>query len=429
MAKQQKKVKAKLFQNIRGMADILPKEQDWWRSVLRTGETVAELHDFYFIETPILEELGLFESGVGQDTDVVDKQMYSFKTKGGENVAMRPEGTAPVMRSYLQHHLGYFSSPLKVYYCGPMFRQERPQQARYRQFHQWGFEILGDSDSVYDVQIMLATLDFLKSLKLKDLTLKINTIGCRVCRPNYRNKLKEYYRYKKKNLCVDCDKRYEKNVLRLLDCREPECEKLKKEAPIVLDHLCAACNNQFRTILELIEDNDISYTPDPYLVRGLDYYNRTVFEIFTPSLPNLAIASGGRYDYLSESIGGRMVPSVGVAIGIERVIEAMKAAQIPPKIKRKERVFFAAIGDQAKKASVKIINMLRSNGIPVSETLGKKSLRAQMKSADKIKAPITLIFGQKEVFEGAVIVRDMKSGAQENVITSKLVEEVKKRLK
>lgn len=423
-----KKTKAKLFQNIRGMADILPKEQDWWRSVLRTGESVADLHDFYFIETPILEEAGLFESGVGQDTDVVEKQMYAFKTKGGENVVLRPEGTAAVMRSYLQHHLGYFSSPLKVYYYGPMFRQERPQQGRYRQFHQWGFEVIGDSDPVYDVQIMLAVLDFLKSLKIKDLTLKINTIGCRVCRPNYKNKLKEYYRYKKKNLCTDCDKRYEKNIFRLLDCKEPGCEKLKKEAPIILDHLCNACNNQFRAILELIEDNDIAYAPDPYLVRGLDYYNRTVFEVFTSSLPDLALASGGRFDYLSEALGGRMVPSVGAAIGVERVIEAMKASGSPLKIKHKNKIFFAAIGDQAKKASVKIINQLRSSGVPVAETLGKKTLKAQMKAADKIHASVALIFGQKEVFEGSVIVRDMKSGAQENIVVGKLVEEVKKRL-
>ncbi len=416
-----------MFQSVKGMTDILPKDQAWWRAVWQAGQNISELYDFYFIETPILESAGLFESGVGMATDIVEKQMYVFKTKGGERVTLRPEGTAPVMRSYLEHHLGYFSSPLKVCYHGPMFRYERPQAGRERQHHQWGFEIIGDSDPVYDGQIIFATLDFLRALKFKDLVLKINTIGCRVCRPTYRQKLKDYYRSRKDKLCNDCLRRYEKNPMRLLDCKETECQELRAKAPIILDYLCQNCNAHFRNVLELVEDSSVSYDPDPYLVRGLDYYNRTVFEVLAPG-GTLSLGGGGRYDYLSEFLGGRPMPSVGVALGVERIILAMKEQNIPPNAKGKTKIFFVAVGDQAKKSSLKLISQLRSAGVAVAESLGKKSLKAQLKSANKIGAPLSLLFGQKEVFDGSIIVRDMQTGAQENVMLDKMIEEVKKRL-
>ncbi len=419
--------KQSLFQSVKGMSDILPKDHHWWRMVFEVGWRISELHDFYYIETPILEEARLFEKGVGEATDIVEKQMYVFNTKGGERVVLRPEGTAPVMRSYLQHHLGYFASPLRVFYYGPMFRYERPQQGRQRQHHQWGFEILGDSDALYDVQIILTTLNFLGMLKLKEPVLKINTIGCRICRPTYRTRLKDYYRYRKNKLCKDCLRRYEENVLRLLDCKDPECEKLKKEAPIILDYLCSSCNNHFRQVLELVEDNNIPYEPDPYLVRGLDYYNKTVFEIFSPKLEGIALAGGGRYDYLSEILGGRPLPATGVALGIERIIEAMRQAGVSPPVKAKKEVFVIAIGEEAKKASLKFINELRLSGIITLESLGKKSLKSQLKVADKNKSPLAVIMGQKEIFEGSAILRDMKSGVQETIPLSKLVEEIKKR--
>jgi histidyl-tRNA synthetase len=424
-----KKKKAQSFQLVKGMHDILPKDQNWWQSLFETGWSVAELHDFNFIETPVLEQAALFEAGVGAATDIVEKEMYVFKTKGGERVALRPEGTAPVMRSYLEHHLGYFASPLKVFYCGPMFRYERPQKARYRQHHQWGFEILGDGDAVYDTEIILAALNFLNSLKFKDLTLKINAVGCRICRPTYRTRLKDYYRHRKSKLCKDCVRRYEDNILRLLDCKEFGCAELKKDAPIILNYLCSSCNNHFRSVLELIEDNDIPYEPDPYLVRGLDYYNKTVFEIFSPCLGGAALAGGGRFDYLSEIVGGRPMPAVGVALGFERIIEAMQAAGLPPPVKKKKKVFLIAIGEEAKKASLKFINELRRAGIRTLESLGKKSLKAQLKAADRQKAELAVIVGQKEIFEGSAIIRDMKTGVQETVTIDKLVERVKKNLR
>ncbi len=423
------KKKKQLFQLVKGMHDILPKDQNWWQIIQDAAWSVAELRDFNFIETPILEEAALFEAGVGETTDIIEKETYVFKTKGGERVALRPEGTAAVMRSYLEHHLGYFASPLKVFYYGPFFRYDRPQKGRYRQFHQLGLEILGDSDTVYDVEIILATIDFLNSLKLKNLVLKINTIGCRICRPNYRAKLKDYYRHRKAKLCKNCQRRYESNILRLLDCKEPGCMELRKNAPIILNHLCSSCNNHFRAVLELIEDNDLPYEPDPYLVRGLDYYNKTVFEVFSPALPGVALAGGGRYDYLSEILGGRPMPAVGVAMGLERIIEAMQASGFVPPAQKQKKVFFIAIGEEAKKASLKFISELRRAGVKTLESLGKKSLKTQLKCADKQKTELSVIVGQKEIFEGSVIVRDMRTGVQETVTIDKLVESVKKNLR
>lgn len=421
------------------MPDVLPKEEGWWKAFREAARTVAELHDFHRIETPILEPAGLFEAGVGASTDVVEKQMYVFRTKGGDRVALRPEGTVAVMRSYLEHHLGYFASPLKAFYEGPMFRYERPQAGRERQFHQWGLEVIGDGDPVYDAEIILATMALFRELKCPGLIVKINSLGCKVCRTSYREKLKNYYRTREKKLCKDCVRRLDKNPFRLLDCEEEACKELRGEAPIILDYLCQSCNTHFKSVLELVEENGIPYEPDPFLVRGLDYYNRTVFEVW--SLPTGqagvgggppaggALAGGGRYDYLGEILAGRLIPAVGAAVGIERVVNYLKSVMPVPPIKERPRVFFAAVGDQAKKASLKRMEELRRGGVPVVEALGKRSLKGQLKVADRLKVSLALIFGQKEVFEGSVIVRDMVTGAQETVLLDRFVEVVKKRLR
>lgn len=416
------------FQGVKGMPDILPKEEAWWRAFREAGYAVADLHDFHLIETPVLEPAALFEAGVGAATDIVEKQMYTFRTKGGEAVALRPEGTAAVMRAYLEHHLGYFASPLKVFYEGPMFRYERPQAGRERQFHQWGFEIVGDGDPVYDAEVILATLALFRALKVPTLVLKINSIGCKVCRASYREKLKNYYRAHTAKLCKDCVRRLDKNPFRLLDCEEEDCKALRGEAPIILDYLCQSCNAHFKTVLELVEENGVAYEPDPYLVRGLDYYNRTVFEVWGAAASG-ALAGGGRYDYLGEILAGRLVPAVGAAIGMERVIAFLKASAAPVPFKERPRVFFAAVGEQAKKASLKCMEELRKGGVPVSEALGKKSLKGQLKAAGKLKVPLALIFGQKEMFEGSVIIRNMTTGAQETALLDRFVEVVKQHLK
>ena len=424
-----KKKKDGLFQTLRGVHDILPKDEVWWMTFMKQGMETAELHGFHFIETPIIEPAALFEAGVGATTDIVEKEMYTWKTKGGDHIALRPEHTASLIRSYVQHHLGHFASPLKVFHYGPIFRYERPQAGRYRQFHMWDFDIIGDFDPWYDVQIILTAIAFFETLHISGLCLKINTIGCRVCRPSYRKKLIAYYKGKQKKLCSDCVRRLTENPLRLLDCKNEDCRKLRENAPVTLNYLCQSCNAHFKGVLELIEESDLDYEPDPYLVRGLDYYNKTVFEIVLPTDHSFALAGGGRYDYLGEIIGTRTIPAVGVGIGMERIIEYMKEDEKRPEIKEQPTAFFVAIGCEAKKLGVCVTHRLRTAGIRTIEAIGKKSMGAQMKAADKANARLALIIGQRECFEGTVIIRDMKTGVQETVVAENIVQETKKRLK
>ncbi|MEK7479255.1 MAG: histidine--tRNA ligase [Patescibacteria group bacterium] len=422
--------KEPMFRNVRGMHDILPKDGGGWLAFFDAAREVSELHDFTFMETPLLELTGLFEAGVGNTTDIVEKEMFSFKTKGKEDVVLRPEGTAPIMRSFLLNHLGHFASPLRVCYTGPMFRYERPQAGRYRQFHQWGFEIIGDPDPFYDAEVIMATLQVFYTLGLKDLQVKVNTVGCRVCRPTYRKKFQQYYMGQKKELCKDCLRRLEENPLRLLDCKVKECGELRAGAPTILDHLCQNCNAHFRQTLEFLENNEVLYEPDPYLVRGLDYYSRTVFEVVRLGGAGTALAGGGRYDYLAELLGaGKSVPAIGAAIGIERALEYAAEEKISLKKKEKPGVFFVVVGDEAKKKSMALMQTLRLGHVRVEECVGKKFMEHQMRAADKAKVKLTLILGQRECFEDTVIIRDMESGAQETVLAEKIVEEVKKRLK
>ncbi len=411
----------------KGMPDILPRDQNWWLKIGQVTSEVASIYDFSFIETPIVEHSSLFEASLGASSDVVEKQMFVLKTKGGDNLALRPEGTAGVVRAYLENRLGYYAQPLKVYYAGPMFRYEQPQAGRFRQFHQVGFEVLGDSDPFYDLQILLSVSRFFNLLKIKDFIIRINTIGCRVCRPTYRRKLQDYYSKIKGEICPDCERRLELNPLRILDCKNKKCIELKAGAPTILDYLCHSCNSHFRKVLELVENNNIIYESDPYLVRGLDYYSRTVFEFFGRE-SGAALASGGRYDYLSEILGWHPLAGVGAAIGVERVIEVLRAGKMEPDLKIKPKVFFIAVGEQAKKSSTVFIERLRQAGIRVGESIGRESLKGQLKTADRDRVGLVLIFGQKESFDETIIVREMATGEQETIMLNKLVEEVRKRL-
>lgn len=409
----------------------------------------AESYNFLRIDTPIVESAALFQRSIGEATDIVEKQMFVFDAKGGDKLTLRPEGTASIVRAYIQHGLSHLGQPLKLYYDGPMFRYEQPQAGRFRQFNQVGFEIIGgEDDPIYDVQVILPLFRLLESLKIKKLTLRLNTIGCKVCRPNYRKKLQNYYKSKQKEICKDCQKRFAANPLRLLDCANPICVEIKKGAPGILDDLCSYCQRHFKNFLEYIEELSLPYELDPHLVRGLDYYNRTVFEIFTEadSLAdpaagdkkqennkdgqafNFALASGGRYDYLFEMLGGRVTPAAGGALGVERVIEVMKGLKVnlPPRARAK--VFLINIGDLAKKKSLLLLEEFLKSGIRVTESLGKNSLSAQLRAADKEGAPLALILGQKEAFKESIIIRDMKSGVQEIVPLKKVVAEIKKRI-
>jgi histidyl-tRNA synthetase len=308
-----------------------------------------------------------------------------------------------------------------------MFRKERPQEGRFRQFHQAGFEIIGDgNDPIYDAQIILTCYRLLESLKIKNLDVQINTIGCKLCRPDYRRRLIDYYR--KKDVCDNCQRRLKTNPLRILDCKEDKCQELKKDAPIILDYLCVVCKSQFKEVLEYLEELGLPYSLNNHLVRGLDYYNQTVFEVFAEGF-NGALASGGRYDYLARMLGGKDTFAVGVAIGLERVVMVMKKNEVKLPAKPNPKVFFIHVGSLAKRKSLSLIEDLKRSGIRIGEALGKGSLQAQLRQANKGDALLALIFGQKEAFEKSIIIRDLATGSQESVLLDKFIKEIKKKLK
>ncbi len=415
------------FQSPKGMKDILPAEWPLWEKVFKTAKEVAEFYGFGKIETPILENTDLFVRGVGESTDIVEKEIYSLRTKGGDHLSLRPELTAPVVRSYIQNGMGRLPQPVRLYYISPVFRHENPQAGRYRELHQFGLEVLGgESDPVYDAQVIIATYRFFEELKLKNTIVQINSIGCRVCRPTFIRRLTEYYKNKK--VCKDCERRLKTNPLRLLDCKNEICQPVKAGAPSILNGLCVNCKTHFKGVLEYLDEVAIPYTLNPLLVRGLDYYNRTVFEVF-PEGSSQAIAAGGRYDYLFETLGGRSTPAVGMAAGIERAIEVATACGGLTSPKPKPRVFLVHVGEITKRKALMLIEEFRKSGIPISEALGKDSLSAQLERAAKMEAPIALIFGQKEAFEENIIIRDMATGVQEAVPIAMATEEVKRRLK
>ncbi|MDD5547766.1 MAG: histidine--tRNA ligase [Candidatus Pacebacteria bacterium] len=424
------------FQSIKGMHDILPSEQLYWEKIRKELKETAEAYNFLRIDTPIVENSDLFQRSLGETTDIVEKQMFTFQSRGGDKLTLRPEGTAGIMRSYIQYGLSHLGQPLKLYYDGPMFRYEQPQAGRYRQFNQAGFEIIGGGDEpIYDIQVILPIFRLLENLKIKNLIIHVNTIGCKNCRPAYRKKLIEYYKNHQKDLCKDCNRRFEDNPLRLLDCSNSDCAEIRKEAPAILDDLCNNCHKHFKSFLEYMEELGLPYELDSHLVRGLDYYNRTVFEIFTSGVSeegksfDLALAGGGRYDYLAEMLGGRSTSATGGAIGVERIVEALKLLKINFGARPKAKVFLINIGDLARKKSLALLEDFIRAGVRASESLGKDSLNAQLRAADKEGVEIALILGQKEAFSDSVIIRDMKSGVQETVLIKKAVAEVKKRLK
>ena len=415
-----------LFQSPKGMHDILPNEQPFFLKIRQVGEKIADVYNFSKIDTPILEQKAIFEKTVGESTEIVEKQMFVIKGRQDKELVLRPEGTAPIMRSYLQHNIGPFSQPLRLFYEGPMFRHEQPQAGRFRQFHQLGFEIIGADDPIYDAQIILLSTNLLEELKFKKTNIQINSIGCPTCRQGYKKKLINYYRDKQSDICADCRKRLTINPLRVFDCKNERCEELKKGAPIILDNLCHPCNNHFKSVLEYLDEISLPYALNSSLVRGLDYYNRTVFEVFSDEF-NFALGGGGRYDYLSQILGGPKVPSVGVSFGVERFVEVMKAKNLEGVSVKNPKVFLIRLGNQAKRKSIKILKALYNAGIKTAESLEKDSLKAQLKSADKKRADFALILGQREVLEDIIIIRDMKTGAQETVNIEKVVDEIKKR--
>lgn len=421
------------FGLLRGMHDILPKDEKYWKPMRKAASDLAEHFQFSRIETPILEEVGVFVRGIGKGTDVIDKEMYVFEDKDGTKVGMRPEMTASVVRAYIMHGFWNMPQPTKLWYCGPMFRHDRPQAGRYRQFHQAGFETFGSSDPSMDAELILVAFNFFKDLGLP-VEVKINSIGTPTERANYKNELVNYYRSKRSYLCEECRQRLTKNPMRLLDCKESGCQTVKEEAPQIINWLGAESKNHFMKVLEYLDVLEIPYQLDHTLVRGLNYYTNTVFEIYAADEvegSQSALGAGGRYDLLVEEMGGRPTPAAGMAIGLERAVLALKQYNEKNNremVKAPTDAFIAQLGEEARRVTMKVINQLRGAGLKIAFNFFKTSLKNQMELADSLKAPFTVIIGQKEVQDGTAIIRDMESGIQEIVDQKKLVTVLKRKL-
>lgn len=422
----------KAIQSVRGMRDILPQDRPWWEFVFKKAKTILEDYDYQRIDTPILEETELFEKAVGQATDIVEKEMYSFKTKGGDNLTLRPEGTAAVVRAYLENGMKAWPQPVKLYYFGPMFRHESPQAGRYRELWHLGLEMFGEESFSADAEIIFLLWKTFEELGIKDITLEINSIGDSNCRPEYKKALKDYYKTKLKKVCAPCRAKFKKNVLRMLDCVQEECREIASKAPQIFDFLDEECKVHFKNVLEFLEEAKVPYMLNPYLVRGLDYYTRTVFEIWPEDegLKKNALAGGGRYDKLVELLGGQKTPALGWAIGVDRVVDYLKKKEIKiPRFKPEPKIFLAQLGDLAKKRSLILFEQFRKAGIPLKASFTRDSIKSQLRIANRLGVRFTLILGQREALDGNIILRDMESSVQETVPLEGIVEVVKKRLK
>ena len=427
-AEQPKVKKVNIPQLVRGMHDILPVEWPWWSFVLGEVADLAQTYSFERLETPALEKTSLFARAMGATTDVVEKEMYSFVDQSGDHLSLRPEYTAGIARAYLEHGMVTWPQPVKIYSLGSQWRHERPQAGRYRQFWQFDFEILGESSPTADCQLILVAAALFESLHLP-ITVQINSVGCPVCRPAYRQALQDYYRTKRSVLCEDCKHRLQRNPLRLLDCKAEADQALARQAPQLVDFLCEQCKEHFVKLLEYLDEVELVYQLNPYLVRGLDYYTRTVFEVWGTDEGKSALAAGGRYDNLIGELGGQATPAVGFAGGIERVIAELKTRQVGIPLPAPPDLFLACLGETAKKKAIRLFEDLRRQGIRVAESFTKDGLKSQLEIANRLKVKFTLVIGQKEFTDDTIIVRDRENGIQEIVDFNKIADEIQKRLK
>lgn len=402
-----------VYQAPRGTQDLLPEEVKYWRFVEGTASRVAELFGYQFIRTPTFEDTSLFVRGVGESTDVVTKEMYTFEDKGGDSLTLRPEYTAAVLRAYLQHGFANRPQPVKLYFLGSMYRYDRPQAGRLREFHQFDCEAIGDGDPSVDAEVILAAWRFFEALGLKDLTIQLNSIGCPNCRPAYLAMLVRHFTEHKLGLCHDCQRRLEVNPLRLLDCKVEGCQPAILSAPASAEELCQECQDHFAELRRLLDGFNLPVALNPRLVRGLDYYTRTVFEIWPPKVgAQAALGGGGRYDGLMEQLGGKPTPGIGFATGIERIILNIKEQGIEVPEVGKPTLFVAYLGDEAKLPALRLADKARRLGIPCVSALGPRSLKAQLKQANNLGARLAFILGEQEIAQGTVTVRDMIESRQ-----------------
>lgn len=416
-------------QLLRGMKDILPIDQPYWWWLFDTTRNLAECYGFDRIETPALEATNLFTRSIGEATETVSKEMYTFTDKSGDNVSLRPEGTAGVVRAYIEHGMLNMPQPVKLWYFSPFFRHDRPQAGRYRQFWQFGFEIFGGQQAILEAQLILMAQALYSTVGLET-TLQINSIGDKTTRTQYAKVLQAYMKTKKSELTDEQKVTLQKNPLRLLDSKDPKVIELLADAPQILDSLDEASKKHFQEVLGYLDELDVPFVLNPKLVRGLDYYNRTVFEFWAADDEGgqMSLGGGGRYDTLVESLGGRPTPALGFAGGIERIILKLKEKQIPPRPTPAPEVFLAQLGDAARRKMLKLFEQLRSQGVRVAESMTKDGIKQQLEVANKLGAHYTLIVGQKEMMDDTALIRDMENGIQEVVPFAKVESEIKKRL-
>lgn len=406
----------------RGARDILPGEIEKWQFVEKRVAEACRLFGYAEVRTPLFEHTELFLRGVGEATDIVSKEMYTFRDRGDRSLTLRPENTAAVARAVAEHKLYAETQPLKLYYVGPMFRYDRPQAGRYRQFHQFGVEVFGTREPTMDAEVMVLARYFFRTLGLSGLELRVNSVGCPLCRGNYQEVLQQRLKDKVDGLCRDCVERYGRSPLRILDCKEDKCREMTSGWPALADSLCEECHGHFKAVLSAMEELEESYVVDTRLVRGLDYYSKTAFEIVSPALgAQSSVCGGGRYDNLMEKLGGPPTPGIGFAAGIERCILAMEAAGAFKGTKGVLDVFVATAGLVGQEAALRIVMDLRKAGLAVDKDYMERSLKAQFKYADKKGARLIVILGEAELKAGTVTVRDMAAGSQEAVVLADLV--------
>lgn len=410
----------------RGTKDILPDSVGDWNYVEGEIRELCRRFGYSEIRTPIFEHTELFQRGIGEGTDVVDKEMYTFTDRGDRSITLRPENTASAVRAYLQNKLYAESNLVKLFYIGSMFRYDRPQAGRMREFHQFGVEALGEANPAVDAEVILLAMSLLEGLGLKDLELSINSVGCPKCRSKYRTMLQDFFRDKLDDLCEDCRSRFDRSPLRILDCKKDSDKPYMADAPKITDCLCDECSDHFAKLKEHLANAGISFQHDPRLVRGLDYYTKTAFEIKYPPLgAQSAVAGGGRYDGLIEEMGGNPTPAVGFATGLERLLLALESQNLLPEKSRSVDAYVVALGEAAQSEGFKLLNSLRREGLSAAMDFAGRSMKAQMKQANKLGARYALILGDDEIAEGVVMLRSMSDSQQEKVALDQVIGKIK----
>ena len=408
-----------MMQAPKGTKDATPENIYKWHYVEKKAADLCRRFGFKEIRTPVFEHTELFQRGVGDTTDVVQKEMYTFNDKGGRSITLKPEGTSPSVRAYLENNIYAQPQPTKLYYITPCYRYEKPQAGRLREFHQFGVEAFCAANPTIDAEIISMVHTFFNELGIDNLTLNINSIGCPNCRAEYNKALKSYFESHKSELCGTCLDRLETNPLRILDCKSPICHSIAADAPVILDYLCDECSRHFCELKENLENLEIEYNIDPHIVRGLDYYTKTVFEFVSNKIGSQGtVCGGGRYDGLVEELGGQKTPGIGFGLGLERLILVLENKNIPKD--DKTDIYIASIGDNAKKYAQKLAFDLRTKGFSCEQDLLSRSVKAQMKYADKLGVRFSIVLGDSEIESGKANLKNMESGETQEIELSSI---------